>query len=369
MNFHPRSLILFCTVLLVPVACLHAVPNKQGEALIGLLNLFTSRTDPLAVANAGILLTKGASPLAAFEADPHAPLSSLLRWNSPETTRSLARQLGEYVVEHSNEFASALPDPSPIQEPLRLEAFFEGMCQPTLGASMSAEYSQRDLARLSVLLDDSWLDAAAACGALNIQQLLVAHRGNLTHLLRSYQESNDEVSLIILGETLASYSDAYRQIEPHDFQLRTLALLLSGTLGVPQFDPDENLTIVTIVTKWALVHPRLIDILRNLRDPASLSLMEASLLWAKDREKSIRTLASTHWVSTVTRARFAMELIQTSTLSESEAIPLIRLLPSEILARCLKVPRSGKIIANPKKLNEWIGAELGSRTDKWKSPK
>jgi hypothetical protein len=327
------------------------------------------RTDALAVANAGKLLNQGASPVQALAADPHAPLTSPGGWNSPETTRSLARRLGEYVVKHSSEFAGGLPGPSSIQEPLRLEAFFEGMCQPTLGASGSASFFQRDLARLSSLLDDSWLDAAVACGASNIHQLLIVHRGNLPPLLRSYQELNDEISLIVLGETLASYSEAYRQIEPSEFQLRTLALLLAGALGAPHSEPTENLTIVTTAAQWTLEHPGLMDVLRDLRDPASLSLLEAVLLWPKDREASIRMLASIQWVSTMARARLTIQLFQDASLSESEAVPLIRALPSGMLDACLKVLKSGEIPSSKTKFEEWVETELKSRIDHGKVSK
>jgi len=369
MGFDTMKLALFCTALLVPVVAVHAEPVKQGEAVVRLLNLFALRTDALAVANAGKLLSQGASPSVALAADPHAPLSSLGGWNSPDTTRSLARQLGEYVAEHSVEFAGGLPNPSSIQDPLRLEAFFEGLYQPTLGVSGSASYFQRDLARLSSLLDDSWLDAAAACGASNIQQLLLTHRGDLRTLLRFYQESKDETSLLVLGETLASYSEAYRQIEPREFHPRTLALLLAGSLGAPNSEPDENLTIVTTAAQWNLEHPGLMDLLRDLRDPAALSLLEAALLWSKDRETSMKQLASIHWVSPTTRARLGMELFQNSSLSESEAVPLIRLLPSEMLNGWLKLSKSGEISDRQTKLKEWIATELGSRTDNGKAAK
>jgi hypothetical protein len=241
------------------------------------------------------------------------------------------------------------------------------LCQPTLGASGSASFFQRYLARLSSLLDDSWLDAAAACGASNIQQLLIAHRGNLLPLLRSYEESNDETSLIVLGETLASYSEAYRQIEPREFKVRTLALLLAGALGAPNSEPTENLSIVTTAAQWTLEHHGLMDVLRDLRDPASLSLLEAFLLWSKDRETSMRMLASIHWVSTMARARLTMELFQDSSLSESEAAPLIRLLPSGMLDACLKLTKSGEISDYQTKLKEWIATELRSRIDKAKA--
>lgn len=369
MKFYAITLTLFCAALFVPVAAVRAEPINPGEAVVRLLNLFASRTDALAVANAGKLLNQGASPVVALAADPHTPLAFLGGWNSPETTRSLARQLGEYVVQDSNEFSGVLPSPSSIQDPLRLEAFFEGMCQPTLGASASSAFFQRDLVRLSVLLDDSWLDAAAACGALNIQQLLVAHRGNLTRLLRSYEESNDEISLIILGETLASYSEAYRQIEPREFKVRTLALLLAGALGAPHSEPDENRTIVTTAVDWTLEHRGLIDELRDLRDPASLSLLEAALVWSKDREESLRMLASIHWVSMMARGHLAMVLFLNSSLSESEVVHLIRLLPSEMLGGCLKFPRSKKTSGHKTKLDEWITTELGSRINKGKAPR
>jgi hypothetical protein len=359
--------IFLTTTLLVPLVAVHAEPVKQGEAVVRLLNLFASQTDGLAVANAGKLLNQGASPSIALAADPHAPLPSLGGWNSPDTTRSLARQLGEYVAEHSVEFAGGLPNPSSIQEPLRLEAFFEGLYQPTLGVSGSASYFQRDLARLSSLLDDSWLDAAAACGASNIQQLLLTHRGDLRTLLRSYQESKDETSLLVLGETLASYSEAYRQIEPREFHPRTLALLLAGSLGAPNFEPDENLNIIITAAQWTLAHPELIDLLRYLRDPASLSLLEAALLWSKDREKSMKQLASIHWVSPRARARLAMELFQDSALSESEAAHLIRLLPSETLNGWLNLTKSEKFSDRQTKLKEWIATELSSRSDNGKA--
>ena len=361
------TLALFCTALFVTVIAVQAEPVGPGEAVIRLLNLFALRTDALAVANAGKLLSQGASPMEALAADPHALLPSLGGWNSPETTRSLARQLGEYVAEHTSEFKGVLPSPSSIQDPLRLEAFFEGLCQPTLGASGSASFFQRDLNRLSLLLDDSWLDAAAACGASNIQQLLLAHRGNLQPLIRSYQDSKDEISLIVLGETLASHSWAYRQVEPRQFQLRTLALLLAGALGAPHSEPDENLTIVTTAARWTLEHPGLMDVLRDLRDPASLSLLEAALLWSKDKGTSMRALASIHWVSTMARGRLAMELLQNSSLSESEAVPFIRLLPSEMLDGCLKTSKPKGIFGRQTKLEDWIRTELRSRIDKGKA--
>jgi hypothetical protein len=369
MKFHAMSLALFCAALPLPVVAVHAEPVEPGEAVIRLLNLFASRTDALAVANAGKLLNQGASPVQALAAGPHSPLPSLGGWNSPETTRSLARQLGEYVAEHSSEFAGGLPSPSSIQEPLRLEAFFEGLCQPTLGASGSASFFQRDLARLSSLLDDAWLAAAAACGASNIQQLVLAHRGKLAPLLRSHEESQDEISVIVLGETLASYSDAYRQIEPREFQLRTLALLLAGALGAPNSEPVENLIIVTTAAKWTLVHPGLMDVLRDLRDPASLSLLEAVLLWSRDRETSMRMIASIHWVSAMSRARLTMQLFRDSSLSESEAVPLIRLLPYGMLDACLKHSNSRDASGYLTKLEEWISNEFRSRIEKAKAPR
>lgn len=363
---HASTLALYGTMLFVPVNALHGEPLNQGEAVVRLLNLFASRTEALAVANAGKLLNQDASPMAALSSNPNGP-TFLGGWNSPETTRSLAKRLGEYVLKHPNEFPGGLPSPSSIQEPLRLEAFFEGMCQPTLGASASAGFFQRDLARLSSLLDDFWLDAAAACGALNIQQLVLVHRENLPLLLQSYQESNDETALIILGETLASYSEAFRQIKPREFQPRTLALLLAGALGAPQSEPDENVAIATTAAQWTLDHPETINVLRDLRDPASLSLLEAILLWSKDREESMRMLTSIRWVSTMARARLAMGLFESSSLSESEAGPPIRSLTSEMLNACLKSSESGEISNYQTKLKEWIATELRSRIDKGKA--
>jgi len=58
--------------------------------------------------------------------------------------------------------------------------------------------------------------------------LLLAHRGKLRPLLRTYEESNDEISIILLGETLASYSEAYRQIETGSIDSGEMALVEKG---------------------------------------------------------------------------------------------------------------------------------------------
>ena len=269
-------------MLLLPMASSGAEQIGQADAVIQLLNLFASRADPLATANAGKLVNNGVSPAEIVAADLHKPMSSLGGWNSPETTRNLAKMLGSYVASHPGQFPEGLPDTGAVTNPLRLGPFFEGL----FPLSPRTSYLfQKDLKNLQPLLDDSWLDAAANHGAIHFHQLLLIHRGQFGKLLLSYQESQNDVALICLGEATANYSDALRKVEPGELSTRTLAHLLAGSLGMENPDPEEYRAMIEIAAGWTTEHPGLIVMLRDLRDPSSLSLLEARLLRSRAHPK------------------------------------------------------------------------------------
>jgi hypothetical protein len=259
------------TILLMPMASTRAEPVGQADAVIQLLNLFASRADPLGSANAGGLVNKGISPAEVVATDLHKSLDFMGGWNSPETTRSLAKRLGNFVANHSAQFPAGLPDPGAVKIPLRLGPFFEGLFP--LGPRTS-ELFQKELTNLQPLLDDSWLEAAAGCGAIHFQQLVLAHRGRIDELLLTYQKSENDLALICLGEALANYSDALRKIEPGKFSTRALAHLLSGAMGMENPDPKERRMLIEIAAGWTKGHPDLIVMLRDLRDPSSLGPLE-----------------------------------------------------------------------------------------------
>lgn len=155
-------------------ASTRAEPIGQGDAVIQLLNLFASRADPLATANAGQLVNDGTSPAEVLTADLNKPIASLGGWNSPDTTRSLAKMLGGYVASHPDQFPKGLPDAGAVTNPLRLGPFFEGLFELY---PRPFDLFRKDLGKLHPLLDRSWLDAAANNGALHLQQLLLIERG------------------------------------------------------------------------------------------------------------------------------------------------------------------------------------------------
>lgn len=262
------------TILLMPMASTRAEPVGQADAVVQLLNLFASRADPLGSANAGKLVNNGISPAEVVATDLHKPLDFLGGWNSPETTRSLAKRLGDYVANHPGQFPQGLPDVGAVKNPLRLGPFFEGLFP--LGPRTS-ELFQKELTNLQPLLNNSWLEAAAGCGAIHLQQLLLAHRGKLNELLLSYQKLENDPALICLGEALANYSDALRKIEPGKFSTRTLAHLLAGAMGMENPDPKERRMLIDIAAGWTKEHPDLIVMLRDQRDPSSLASLEARI--------------------------------------------------------------------------------------------
>lgn len=58
-------------------------------------------------------------------------------------------------------------------------------------------------------------------------------------------------------------------------------------------DPEEYLSMIETAAGWTNEYPELIVILRQLRDPSSLSLLEAWRLWQKaEREASMKQLIS-----------------------------------------------------------------------------
>ena len=265
---------LLWAMLLMPLASTRAEPVGQGDAVLQLLNLFASRADPLGSANAGKLVNNGISPAEVVATDLHKELDFLGGWNSPETTRSLAKRLGDYVANHSGQFPQGLPDPGAVKNPLRLGPFFEGLFPLS---PRTSDLFQKDLNTLQPLLDDSWLEAAEGCGAIHLQQLLLAHRGRLNELLLTYQQSENDLALICLGETFANYSDALRKIESEKFSTRTLAHLLAGSIGMENPDPEERRMLIEIAAGWTKEHPDLIAMLRDLRDPSSLAPIEARI--------------------------------------------------------------------------------------------
>lgn len=294
-------------------------------------------------------------------------LASSGGWTTPDTLHTLANQLGEYVANHPEQFAEGLPDARAVMNPLQLGSFFNGLFLPS---PRNSAIFQKELGTLSPLLDASWVEAAVSCGSLNLHQLLLVHRGQLRELLLSYQESEDDIALIRLGEAIANYSDALRRIEPGGLSTRTLAYLLAGSLGMENPDPEEYLTMVEIAAGWADVHPGLIVMLRDLRDPSSLSLLEAWRLWQKaEREASIKQLVSNPGTGPRMKAGFVMRVFPNVSLSDPEAISLIRLLPSEVLVACVKLSKVGNPPDRQVRVAGWIASELRSRDAPKQSPR
>lgn len=354
-------------MLLLPVASARADEVAQANAVVRLLNLFASRADALAISNAGKLLSQGNSPAEVVAAELHKPLASLGGWTSTDALHPLANQLGEYVANHPKQFAEGLPNARAILNPLQLGSFFNGLFLPS---TRNSAIFQKELGTLSSLLDASWVEAAAGCGSVNLQQLLLIHRGQLRELLLSYQESENDVALIRLGETIANYSDVVRTIEPSGLTTRTLAYLLAGSLGMENLDPAELLIVVEIATEWANGHPELIILLRTLRDPSSLSLLEARLLWQRnEREASLKQLISNSGSGPWIKAQFAMKLFPNASLSDSEAISLVRLLPSEVLVAWVKLSKVGKSDAGLVRVTGLIVSDLRFRDDHKQAPR
>ena len=349
---------LIGVMLLLPFEPIPGEEIEQSDAVVQLLNLFAARTDPLATANAGILLSGDRSPAEVVASDLHKPLANLGGWNNPDTTRVLAMQLGRYVERHPDQFENGLPAATHIVDPLRLGPFFEELL--LLNPRFSVRNSMDDLAKLKDLLDDSWLKAAADCGSIHFQQLLLTHRGQLDELLLSYEESQDDIALILLGETIANYPDALQSIEPGRYTTRSLAYLLSGSFSV--VNSYETYELTEIAAAWTVQHPDLPVILRDLRDPLSLSLFEAFLLWKKgEREASIKQLVSTLGNGPGINAGFVMKYFPEASLSDQEAASLIRLMPEELLATYQKMSRSKTHQGGEARIAAMIAAEVTSR--------
>lgn len=355
----PAAIIL--GMLLFSIASARAETIGQGDAVVQLLNLFASCEDPLATANAGKLVNDGISPAEVVATDLHKPLSSLKGWNSPDTTRSLAKMLGSYVASHPDRFPEGLPDARTVTTPLRLGPFFEGLFELY---PRPFDLFRKELGKLQPLLDRSWLDAAANNGALHLQQLLLIDRGELRELLLSYQESGDDVAIICLGEAISNYSEALPQIDSGEFSTKTLALLLAGSIGMENPDPEEYLATIETAAGWTNEYPGLIVMLRELRDSSSLSLLEAWRLWQKaEREASVKQLILNPGTGPWMKARFVMRVFPNASLSDAEAVSLIRLLPSEVLVACMKLSKVGKPHDGEVRVARWIASELLSRDD------
>ncbi len=354
-------LVIILGILFLPMAFTRADQIAPADAVIQLLNLFASHSDPLATANAGKLLNSGMSPTEIFTTDLHKPISYLVGWNSPDTTRSLSMMLAAYVATHPEQFPQGLPAAGAVTNPLRLGAFFEGLFP--LGPRTSYLF-RKDLDKLQPLLDDSWLNAAASNGAIHLHQLLLAHRGELENILLSYQKTENDIALICLGETIANFTDALRKIEPGGFSTRTLAHVMAGSLGMNNTDQEEYLALIEIATAWANEHPELIVVLRELRDPSALSMLEARLLWQKsEREASLKQLVSNSGTGPWIKAQYVIRIFSNSSLSDSEAISLIRLLPTEVLVACMKLSKVGNPHPRQVRVTELIAAQLLSRDD------
>lgn len=350
---------IICGLLVVCLQTIRAEEISQADAVVRLLNLFAAREDPLAIANAGKLLTGGKSPTEIVASDLHKPMTSTGGWSSPETTRTLARNLGDYVEEHPDQFPLGLPDAGTIAAPLQLGPFFEGLHVISTGSSPRNRI--KDLVKLEHLLDDSWLDAAGMCGAIQLQQLLIAHSGKLGELLSSYQESQDDVALIRLGETVANYPEALETITPGTVSARTLSLLLSGSFASVTI--YEVFALAEIAAKWTEAHPDLPVMLKDLRDPTSMWYFEVYLLWnAGDHEAAVKRLVAnpgrTPWFNT----RFVMRYFPDDAISDPKAASLIRLLPDEVLAGFEKLSRPWNRSDRQVRIAELVAAEIDSRS-------
>jgi hypothetical protein len=350
--------------LLLPLESVWAKELEQADAVVRLLNSFASRTDSLATANAGKLLSGKASPAEVVASELHKPLPSLGGWNNPETIRVLVKELGRYVESHPDQFQSGLPDVGEIADPLQLGPFFDGLLD--FNPRFSVRFLKDDLAKVQPLLGEAWLEAAANCGSIQFQQLMLAYRGELGELLLTYEESQDDIALILLGETTGNYPDALQSIDSSKYSTRTLALLLSGSFAI--VNPYETHEVAEIAAAWTVQHPELPVILRELRDPLSLSLFEAFLLWEQgEREASIRQLISTFGNGPGVNVVFVMRYFPEASLSDQEAASLIRMLPEEMLVTYERMSRSKIHQPGQARIASFIAAEKTAR-DRLKQP-
>lgn len=354
-------------VLFFPITSAGAEQVGQADAVVKLLNMFASRTSPIHLANAGKLLNSGVSPAEALATDLDKPPLFLGGWNSPDTTRSLTKMLGTYVAKNPGQFPSGLPDAGAITAPLRLGPFFEGLFDLY---SRPSNLLRKELDTLHPLLDNSWLEAASNCGSIHLQQLILIHRGQFRELLLSYQATENDIALICLGESVSYYSAALSKIDPGDFSNRTIALLLAGSLGMENPDPEELLALVETAAGWTNKNPELMEKLRDLRDPSSLSLLEAWRLWQKnEREKSLKQLLSNGGTGPWIKAEFVMRLFPIASLSDVEANNLIRLLPGEVLVACMKLSKISKPSDALERITGMIASQHRSRAEQQQTNK
>lgn len=340
----PRLLLPLVVALLLsrtPTCAAENDPGPQGDAVLPLLELLTTGK-PAGAANAAArellsrrspvqALAASTKPAPAGTADRHPPIAAL-------------QSLGDYLARHPAAFAPKLPSLEGFGAPQRLGQLFAGLIphglQPT---DLSAR-----LAALDPLLDDSWVDAAAACGALDFHHLLRAHRGQLHAMLLAYQRSDDGPGILRLGEAIGRHSSTAAGIRPGELTEETLALFLAGGFGMQHQSNREAFTLAKLARDWSLVHPGLRQRLSDLGGGGDgIALLEIIDAWEDGRrEQALDLLVSEkpsgkpgdEWYL----ASFVHFLFLPAQLPEDELAQLARRLPDGILAIATRIALDDK---------------------------
>lgn len=356
-----RTLILLA-LLLLPVRSATGEPKDQAEAVIPLLELLTTNEDSLS-------LRAAARQLAADRA-PSEALADYAKLMIPTTGRedpvALAgyamKNLGEYIALHPAEFPKGLPDISGFDRQRQLGPLFNTL----LPGSWQADPILQRLDALKPILNESWLAAAARCGAFDFHHLARSHRGELPMMLKAYQESGDEVGLIRLGEALGRYAEPARGIDPDGFTTRTLSLLLAGAFGVQEPTSTGNLALVETALAWSRAHPDLPNGLLEIRGGrSSLCWFEAGELWQRgERSAALALLFSRKHRNAWPVASFVNSLLLRANPSGDEAVALIRNIPTGILSVCAEQLLDNDATDSSVMLALWMIPEFHSRSDR-----
>lgn len=336
----PRLLLPLVFALLLsrtPTRAAESDPGPQGDAVLPLLELLTAEK-PAGAANAAArelfsrrslveALATSTKPAPTDTAERHPPIAAL-------------QSLGDYLAHHPAAFAPKLPSLEGFGAPQRLGQLFTGLIPHGL---QPIELSAR-LAALDPLLDDSWVEAAAACGALDFHHLIRAQRGQLHAMLLAYQRSDDGPGILRLGEAIGRHSSPAAGIRPAELTEETLALFLAGGFGMQHGSNAEAFTLAKLARECRVVHPGLRQRLSDLGHSGDgLALLEIINAWEDGRrEQALDLLLSGKSRDEWYVASLVHFLLLPAQIPENELALLARRLPDGVLAIATRIALDDK---------------------------
>lgn len=252
-----RLMILLVFSMGFPVTSLSAQEPSidEGEAVMQLLELFTSGEDRVAIAKSRVLLRRSGphAPSVALRGDIELPWAQGDHWNQRAMEREALMQLGGLVAAyHEAWFPDGLPSPKRLEGNRFIALFFDGLWS-------EASYG-RCKKPLNRLLDDSWVLLARDCGAYGVYHQMMVRRVGLESILHEYQNAGDDVALMLLGRSVNNLS-SLEDVNVDPFTSKTLAFFLTGLFGGQRSDTERTALGAKYAVAWSKPHPELLETL------------------------------------------------------------------------------------------------------------